>query len=169
MNKFINYLELKLNQSIELFDSINVDEENLDKESSLNYKTPQHQSAINFLQTIFAWFGHYIYKSYQPVNLEVLRLIPQLCIVDKIAAQAVLFKSQLPMIIIAMSMWILDKKCTEMFLNQLKQVVKFKSWMSRLAGIQMLKNFGIFNLFLVSDKLSKYPCAISPSKRTFTL
>jgi hypothetical protein len=33
------------------------------------------------------------------------------------------------------------------------QVIKFDCWHSRLSAVQMLQNFGIFNLFLVSDKM----------------
>ena len=33
------------------------------------------------------------------------------------------------------------------------KVIKFKSWHSRLAAVQMLQSFGIFNLFLVNDKM----------------
>ena len=32
-------------------------------------------------------------------------------------------------------------------------MIKYKSWHSRLAAIQMLQSFGIFNLFLVNDKM----------------
>lgn len=79
MNKFINYLEVKLNQAIELFDLVTIEqtEENGEKEEKSDYKTVQHQSSINFLQTLFSWFGYYIYKSYQPINIEVIRIIPQ--------------------------------------------------------------------------------------------
>jgi hypothetical protein len=33
------------------------------------------------------------------------------------------------------------------------QIIEFKSWHSRLAALQMLQNFGIFNLFLVNEEM----------------
>ncbi|CAF0770306.1 unnamed protein product [Brachionus calyciflorus] len=153
MKKFIDYLELQLNKSIELFDSVSEtqDDSQVKETKITDYKSPQHQSSINFLQTIFSWFSYYIYKSYQPINKEIIRLIPQLCSVDKIAAQELTIKTQLPMIRIAISMWIMDKQSSKEFLEQLSRIVKMKSWMSRLAAIQMIQNFGIFNLFLVDE------------------
>lgn len=153
MKRFIDYVEKRLNKGIELFSSVS-DSVEVDEISKLaDTKSPQHQSAINCLQTIFSWFGYYIYKSYQPVNHHIIRLIPQLCSVDKIAAQEVTIKTQLPMIRIAISMWIMDNKSSREFIDQLANIVKMKSWMSRLAGVQMLQNFGIFNLFLVENEV----------------
>lgn len=151
MKRFVDYLEQKLNKGIELFELVeDVKEETQDQ--TTNYRSPQQQSAINFLQTIFAWFGYYIYKSYQPVNPEIIRLIPQMCSVDKIAAQETSVKAQLPMIRIALSMWIMHRTSLTLFLEKLSEIVKLKSWMSRLAGLQMLQNFGIFNSFLVDHE-----------------
>ncbi len=81
LNKFINFLEAKLNQAIELFDFVS--EENIDSSSgsnekeTKNYNTSQHLDAVNFLQTTFSLFGFYLLKSYQPINPEVIRIIPQ--------------------------------------------------------------------------------------------
>ncbi|RNA03229.1 proteasome activator complex subunit 4B-like [Brachionus plicatilis] len=122
MKRFIDYLEKRLDKGIELFSSVSDSVE--DEAAKLaDSKSPQHQSAINCLQTIFAWFGYYIYKSYQPVNRHIIRLIPQLCSVDKIAAQEVTIKTQLPMIRIALSMWIMDKTSSREFINQLAVII----------------------------------------------
>lgn len=158
MKRFIDFLEKRLNKGIELFSSVSESDSIEESEMSklADTKSPYHQSAINCLQTVFSWFGYYIYKSYQPVNNQIIRLIPQLCSVDKIAAQEVTIKTQLPIIRIAISMWIMDKQSSTEFIRQLADIVKMKSWMSRLAGVQMLQNFGIFNLFLVETNLKSF-------------
>ena len=78
LEKFIDFVEVKLNKSIELFDKVN--DETMDqgdgKESS-DYKSPEHIEAINFLQSIFIWFSYYMLKSFQPVNNQIIRIIPQ--------------------------------------------------------------------------------------------
>lgn len=78
LNNLIKFLEEKLKNDIELFDDfINEDNiDNTDKETSKS-KSAQHQSAVNFLQSIFAWFGYFILKSYQPINEQILGLLPQ--------------------------------------------------------------------------------------------
>ena len=79
LNKFINFLEAKLVQAIELFDFVsedNIDSASNEKETK-NYNTSQHLEAVNFLQTTFSLFGFYLLKSYQPINPEVIRIIPQ--------------------------------------------------------------------------------------------
>ena len=50
-------------------------------------------------------------------------------------------------------MWIMDEESSSLFVHQIKQVILSKNWHSRLAAIQMLQNFSIFNLFVVSDQL----------------
>lgn len=65
-------------------------------------------------------------KSYQPINCDLLRIIPQLCSVDKIAAQEVTVKVQLPIIRMFVSMWIMDQKCSFYLIEQLKKVQKDK-------------------------------------------
>jgi hypothetical protein len=61
----------------------------------------------------------------------------------------------LPVIRIAMTMWIMDEQCSLQLINDLKLVSKFNSWYSRLAAIQMLQNFGIFHIFLASNQIKK--------------
>ena len=81
LNKFVNFLEVKLNQAIELFDSVS--EENIDTAASnsnevkKNYSSSQHLAAVNFLQSTFSLFGFYLLKAYQPMNPELIRIIPQ--------------------------------------------------------------------------------------------
>jgi proteasome activator subunit 4 len=161
LHKFINLIEIKLNLAIELFDFIS--EENIDSSSTaaaaltVASNSPntssQHLAAVNFLQSTFSLFGFYLLKSYQPMNSEVIRIVPQLCSVDKIAAQEVSVKAQLPIMRMVFSMWMLDENCSFLFLEQIQKVIKFKSWHSRLAGVQMLQSFGIFNLFLVNERM----------------
>ena len=68
--------------------------------------------------------------------------------------------------IVHICFWIKFKRCDSCFflsclcfrlinksLKYTLKVIKFKSWHSRLAAIQMLQSFGIFNLFLVNDKI----------------
>ena len=82
LHKFINFLENKLNQSIELFDFVS--EENIDSATGItneketaNYSSSQHLEAVNFLQATFSLFGFYLLKSYQPINPEIIRILPQ--------------------------------------------------------------------------------------------
>ena len=84
LHKFINFLEVKVNQAIELFDFVS--EDNIDKEQNgtssteketHNYNSPQHLDAVNFLQSTFYLFSYYIMKSYQPISTEMLRIVPQ--------------------------------------------------------------------------------------------
>jgi hypothetical protein len=72
--------------------------------------------------------------------------------VDKIAAQDPLIKVQLPLIRMSFSMWMLDDVNSSLMLEHFKHVTTFKSWHSRLSCIQMLNNFGIFNLFFISNE-----------------
>jgi hypothetical protein len=80
LSKFVDFIEIKLRQSIELFDFVN--EENIDDDTTkINVeldttKTQQHMLAVVFLQSVFSFFGYYMMKCYQPMNYELLRLIP---------------------------------------------------------------------------------------------
>lgn len=69
---------------------------------------------------------------------------------DKIAAQEDTIKIQLTVLRTFLSICNLDRASSNMFVEELRKVVKFKSWHSRLAAIQMLQNYGIFNTFLVN-------------------
>lgn len=119
LKRFIDYLEENLNKSIELFDNISDDNLNENKDE---IKSNQHLSAVNFLQCAFSWFGYYIMKSYQPMNYELTRIIPQICSVDKIAAQEVTLKHSLPVVRILLSMWMLDQKCSYLILEKMQKV-----------------------------------------------
>jgi hypothetical protein len=76
LKKFSEFIEIKLNESIELFEFIN--EEQIDS-SSLSVKNSdacndkKHVNAINFLHTLFAWYVYYMVKSAQPIKIEILR------------------------------------------------------------------------------------------------
>ena len=62
----------------------------------------------------------------------------------------------LPLIRNVYSMWMLDVQTSQHFLGQLQVALSSSSvdsWHSRLAAIQMLQNFGIFNLFVLNDEL----------------
>jgi hypothetical protein len=81
LNKFVNTLVEKLEKSIELFDKVS--EETIDSNevltTSATYTSEEHLSAINFLQSVFSWLGYYMMKSFQPINSDILRLVPQVC------------------------------------------------------------------------------------------
>lgn len=78
MQKLIDYIEARFNSDIKLFEYINEDIIDDDKESSkLATRSTQQQAAVDFLQAFFNWFGYYILKSYQPINIPLLTLIPQ--------------------------------------------------------------------------------------------
>ena len=124
LNKFITYIENKLNQSNELFDYLNedvIDENNSAAAATGNNSMQvendsQKLAAVNFLQATFAWLGNFFSKSYQPINKETIRLIAKLCSIDKIAAQDVLVKAMLPLIRSVFSMWMLDLPTSRLFL-----------------------------------------------------
>lgn len=79
--KLAKFIEDRLRKDIELFDYINEDSMDTSSgtaaDSTNNKSSLQHQSAMNFLQSVFAWFGYFILKSYQPINDKVLSLLPQ--------------------------------------------------------------------------------------------
>ena len=90
--------------------------------TTMAYDTDAHISAINLLQSVFLWIGNYMMKSYQPINADMIRLIPQLCSVDKVAAQEVTLKVQLPIIRMFMSVWIMDQSLSNIFMDQIEKV-----------------------------------------------
>jgi hypothetical protein len=75
LNKFITFLEAKLNQTSDLFDFVK-NEENMNA-SIDNEILSQHLSAVHFLQSAFTVFGFYFMHSSQPFNSELIRIIPQ--------------------------------------------------------------------------------------------
>lgn len=99
--KLAKFIEDRLRKDIELFDFINEDSMdtgsgtngNNNGDNNGNKKSEQHQSAVNFLQSVFAWFGYFILKSYQPINDKVLQLLPQVTIRVFIYLFKLLFKS----------------------------------------------------------------------------
>ncbi len=178
--RFIDYLEVKLSRAIELFDEVT--EETIDgagEPSKGNYDSEEHLNSMNIVQSLFAWIGYYMYKSYQPINDQLLRLFPkvrflklhkdfflikpikifnnnfvtQICSIDKIVAQDTILKAQLPIIRLFISCWILDDRLSSLLIDQLELVIKYKSWHSRMGAIQMCQSFGIFNLFQVSTTI----------------
>lgn len=90
LNKFITFLEAKLNQTIELFDFVK-NEESLNA-SIDNEILTQHLSAVHFLQSAFTVFGFYFMHSSQPFNSELIRIIPQ---VNQNLAKILTFLTQL--------------------------------------------------------------------------
>ncbi len=122
--KIVDLIDSKLNKYIELFDKVvNTDSDTNGADSKENNPSDkEHLEAINFLQSTFDWFPFYVMKSYQPINCDLLRLIPQICSVDKIAAQEVTVKIQLPIIRMFISMWIMDHECSLFLIEQLKKV-----------------------------------------------
>jgi hypothetical protein len=81
LQKLIKFIEEKMRKDIELFDYVNEDNiensEQSKEEMKDEAKKAQQQTAVNYLQSIFAWFGYFILKSYQPINELVLSLLPQ--------------------------------------------------------------------------------------------
>jgi hypothetical protein len=76
-NKFIDQIESKLIKAIELYEIVNSDNctSELRKEMQRNY-IDELLSAVNFLQTLLNWLILYLSRSLQPLNLEIMRLIP---------------------------------------------------------------------------------------------
>lgn len=81
LQKLIKFIEEKMRKDIELFDYVNEDNiensEQSKEETKDEAKKTQQQTAVNYLQSIFAWFGYFILKSYQPINELILSLLPQ--------------------------------------------------------------------------------------------
>lgn len=75
-NKFISQIEIKLLRSIELYDIVQDDDSNeMNKEMQRNH-IQELLSSANFLQTMLNWLILYLSRSLQPLNLEIMRLIP---------------------------------------------------------------------------------------------
>jgi hypothetical protein len=122
LRKFVDFVQDKLTKAIELFDVVNEETIDGNVQDKTTYNSEEHLSAINFLQSLFTWIGYYVMKSYQPINKELIRLIPQLCNIDKIAAQDVTLKNQVPIIRMFMSVWILDKELSGLLIDQIEKV-----------------------------------------------
>lgn len=76
-NKFIGQIEIKLLRAIELHDTCN------DETASAELKKEMQRAHIdellasaNFLQTLLNFLILYMSRSLQPLNLEIIRLIP---------------------------------------------------------------------------------------------
>lgn len=76
-NKFIGQIEMKLLRAIELHDTCN------DETASVELKKEMQRAHIdellasaNFLQTLLNFLILYLSRSLQPLNLEIIRLIP---------------------------------------------------------------------------------------------
>lgn len=122
ITKLIDYIEGKLTKAIELFDVVS--EETIDGtvQNKSTYDSEDHVAALNFLSSVFAWLGYHIIKTYQPINRQIIRLIPLLCKVDKIGAQDPVIKPQVPIIRTFLSVWILDKELSSILLDELVKV-----------------------------------------------
>lgn len=46
-------------------------------------------------------------------------------------------------------MWLLGDKDSSLLIDKFSAVTQLKSWHSRLAGLQIINNFGIFNQFML--------------------
>jgi hypothetical protein len=92
--RFIDYLEAKLTRAIELFDEVS--EETIDgagESGRANYDSEEHLKSINIVQSLFAWTGYYMYKSYQPINEQLIRIMPQVsCFLNLIVRFFVVWK-----------------------------------------------------------------------------
>jgi hypothetical protein len=51
-----------------------------------------------------------------------------------------------------MNFWSIFFHCSNYF-HVILKIIKFKCWHARLAAVQMLQNFGIFNSFLANDHM----------------
>lgn len=76
LSKFVDFLEARLKQSIELFEYVKEESIDANSEADTTTKTQQHLSAVVFLQSTLSFLGNYMMKSYQPMNQELLRLVP---------------------------------------------------------------------------------------------
>jgi hypothetical protein len=74
LEKFINFLEAKLNKTIEEFDLVKNVEPMQTSEMQISM---HHLNAVNFLQSTLTLFGIYFMHADQPSNAELIRIIPQ--------------------------------------------------------------------------------------------
>ena len=74
LERFINFLEAKLNKTIEEFDLVKNEEPMQTSESQIS---TQHLNAVNFLQSTLTLFGIYFMHADQPCNDQLIRIIPQ--------------------------------------------------------------------------------------------
>lgn len=77
LNRLVSLVEERVKHSIELYTSVNSD-----KNSDSNRKELQRNkidellSSANFFQTFLNWLILYSTRSLQPLNLQIVRLIP---------------------------------------------------------------------------------------------
>jgi len=75
-NKFISQIEIKLLRAIELYDLIHDDNNSEIKKEMQRNHIDELLSCANFLQTLLNFLILYLSRSLQPLNLEIMRLIP---------------------------------------------------------------------------------------------
>lgn len=81
-NKFISQIEMRLLKSIDLHDLIN-DDSNMEVKKELQRNNIDELLAgANFLQTLLNFLILYLSRSLQPLNLEIMRLIPSVNSID---------------------------------------------------------------------------------------
>ena len=77
LNRFIDLIEIKLNESIELHDLINENSADEKMKKELQRANIENLlSSANFFQTLLNWLILFTTRSLQPLNLQILRIIP---------------------------------------------------------------------------------------------
>ncbi len=176
LKDFISFLEEKLDASIKLFQEFN-EKKSREEGNKIKQLTDEHKSALNFVQTSLSWFFIYIMRSLQPIQRDILRLIPHLCSLDGIVIYDDVVKDQLAIVRSCIVARGIASDCSAYLIQQLKKVIlfyflvsgafpnrvyrwmlkalEFDNWHSKLAAIQILQNFGVFNLFMINDQIKK--------------
>lgn len=76
-NKFIGQIEMKLLRAIELHDTVNDENASAETKKEMQRNNiDELLSSANFLQTLLNFLILFLTRSLQPLNLEIMRLIP---------------------------------------------------------------------------------------------
>ena len=76
-NKFISQIEMKLLRAIELHDTVNDENASAETKKEMQRNNiDELLSSANFLQTLLNFLILFLTRSLQPLNLEIMRLIP---------------------------------------------------------------------------------------------
>lgn len=142
---FVNYLEARLSSAIDLFKKTEVsDARNLSEDQ---------KTALNFVHTALSWLNSYISRAFEPVRLDLLKLVPLLCDLDHLVSYEDSLKQQIYFNRCMLCVWDFGENCSNYLVDNLNQVLKSSNWHSRLAALQMIQAYGTFNLFLASEQI----------------
>ncbi len=150
-NRFIRYLEKRLDESYELFEILG-DKTNVEKIKDIQRgRINEFISSLNFLQTTIGWLYAHLPGSLQAFNRATFKIFAKLCLVDKVASYEDKIKIMLTSVRAFMPVLTLDEILIEQVVEAVVVTGKNKNWKTRVAGIQIVQNLSVFNFFLLGE------------------